>query len=167
MKYTVQSKDITSATKKLQEFTKKYPKSKTFRFELSELWQPVDFLIEVFKETEDFNQRLIELPIDCDLIPSYEIDENRIQKLESLGIRFEVPKQSDRILSKVLPENVDMSRLTPKEWDDLIEEILIKQVAINKREESQKVMEREIEESLQDVDDLRQRAEEETELYRS
>ena len=44
---------------------------------------------------------------------------------------------------------------------------MIKQVAINKREESQKMMEREIEESLQDVDDLRQRTEEETELYRS
>ena len=71
------------------------------------------------------------------------------------------------ILFKILPERVDMSRLTGKEWDDLLEEILQKQAAIKKREESQKIMEREIEESLQSVDDLRAKTEEETELYRS
>ena len=84
-----------------------------------------------------------------------------------MGIRFELPKQSDRNLSKILPERVDMSRLTGKEWDDLLEEILLKKAAVKKREESQKIMEREIEESLKSVDDLRAKTEEETELYRS
>ena len=59
MKYTVQFKTlITGENKKLQDCAKKYPKTKVYRFELSDFWQPVDFQIEDFKETDRITDQL-------------------------------------------------------------------------------------------------------------
>ena len=53
MKYLARDIDLSiSKNKKIQEFVKKYPNSKQFRFELTEHWQPEDFDIKRYQIVE-------------------------------------------------------------------------------------------------------------------
>ena len=153
MKYIVSSEELKSSLNpKLKDFVKKYPKSREFRLEL-EYWRPEDFLIKRYQTVETTNQKLIEIPINTDKIPVFELNQEKRQKLQDLDIKFKLSKDAERLICKILPTNVVMDRLTPLEWDDLVEEMMQQKQKIKQKAENQRVMEDDIEERQNEVDE--------------
>ena len=153
MTYEVEATDLkNSLNKKLVDFAKKYPKTKTFRLELGENWVPENFYIKKYKKVENRNIRLIQIPIEIDSIPTFELKPEDLEKLNTLNINFKLPKEKDRLLSKILPTEVIMDRLTPMEFDDLINEMLQKQAQLKNKEKNQEQMQQEIDENLLSIE---------------
>ena len=154
MTYEIEANHLkNSLNKKLVDFAKKYQKTKTFRLELGdEVWVPENFLITRFTKVENRNLKLIQLPIEVDRIPKHKLTPETLEKLNSLDIKFKIPKASDRLLSKILPTEVDMEKLTESEFEDLINEMLQKKANIEKKEKNQEQMQQEIDEDLISVD---------------
>ena len=136
----------------LEKFVKQYPKTKIFRLELDNNWRPENFEIKRFEVTDKANLKLIRLPVDTELIPVYEISESLQDKVNNTGLKFKLAKGGQRVLSKILPSNVNMSHLTPNEMSDLLNEILQKKTAIDKRVESTKKLEDEMQIQMEDFE---------------
>ena len=82
MKYLISSEELNSSlNQKLKSFAKKYPNSKEFRLEL-QYWRPEDFQIKRYRTVDTTNRKLIEIPINTDKIPIFEINPEKKNKLE-------------------------------------------------------------------------------------
>ena len=153
MNYEVQVEDLpTREYSILQDFIKKYPKSKVYRLELNNNWRPENFYIRKYVKKDTVNLRYIKLPVDTDKIPVYEIAKPLKDKITEAGLKFKLPNKDKRLLSKILPVNVDMSHLTPAEMSDLLNEILQKESDVKKKAETNKKMQDEMNEQMEDFE---------------
>ena len=153
MHYEIKLQDLpTRENPNLEKFVKQYPKTKIFRLELDNNWRPENFEIKRFEVKDTVNLKLIRLPVDTELIPVYEISESLQDKINKTGLKFKLAKGGQRVLSKILPSNVNMSHLTPNEMSDLLNEILQKKTAVDKRVESTKKLEDEMQIQMEDFE---------------
>ena len=110
-----------------------------------------DFGIDPNKiESQNLNLKLTKLPIEESQIPRHTLTENQKNRLELFGLKPELSQ--NRLISEILPSQVDMSKFTDNEMDEILSTLDQLKNKYEKRDEHQKAMTLEIEQEQNQIE---------------